>query len=68
MVKVKCGMCSTEFEEDRAQPTCQSCPISRACRYVRCPSCGYENPAVPGWIKTLREYVGYESEKSDSAL
>jgi hypothetical protein len=52
-----CGMCRSEFEEDRAQPTCQGCPLSRACRFVRCPECGYENPATPSWLKSLRAFV-----------
>ncbi len=55
---VTCGFCGTRFEEDRAQPTCQSCPLSRACKAVRCPQCGYENPAEPGWIGTLRSLAG----------
>lgn len=65
---ITCGMCQTQFEEDRAQPTCTACPLSRACKYVRCPSCGYENPATPAWVKTLRDFVRYESEKRDQAL
>lgn len=46
-----CGLCGRAFREDRGQPACRSCPLSRACRYVRCPSCGYENPVDPGWLR-----------------
>ena len=65
---IQCALCREYFEEDRAQPTCQACPLSRACRYVRCPHCGYENPTVPGWIKNLRELTGYGPEKHDQAV
>lgn len=47
---IQCGFCRREFEEDRGQPTCRSCPLAHRCRWVRCPHCGYENPVRPGWI------------------
>lgn len=65
---VTCGMCRLEFEEDRAQPTCQACPLSRACKHVRCPQCGYENPVTPGWVKSLRELMNYESKRRDTTV
>ncbi len=48
-----CAYCAASFEEDRAQPTCQACPLSSGCKAVRCPNCGYENPAVPPWVASL---------------
>lgn len=51
---VTCGYCGTSFLEDRAQPTCSSCPLSTGCKAVRCPHCGYENPAEPAWLGRLR--------------
>lgn len=47
---MECGLCGQRFREDRAQPACATCPLSRGCRYVRCPGCGYENPVTPGWL------------------
>jgi len=47
-------MCGLSFREDRGQAACESCPLRRACRYIRCPRCGYENPATPGWIARAR--------------
>lgn len=64
-MEVTCGMCQQSFDEDRAQPTCQACPLNHACRYVRCPNCGYENPVVPTWIKTLRDFVRHESQANN---
>lgn len=52
-----CGFCRQEFREDTAQPTCQACPLSGACRFVRCPHCGYENPAAPAWLERVRRWA-----------
>lgn len=49
-----CAFCGERFTEDRGQPACRSCPLAEACRFVRCPSCHYENPVEPGWIGRLR--------------
>ncbi len=57
---VTCGFCRRDFEVDRAQPACQGCPLARACRAVRCPHCGYENPIappLPGWLARLRHFA-----------
>jgi hypothetical protein len=48
--RVLCSFCGAEFGEDSSQPTCRSCPFKRGCGSVRCTHCGYENPAVPGWL------------------
>lgn len=52
-----CGYCAREFEEDRGQPACRSCPLASACRWVRCPYCGYENPTPPAWLERVRAWV-----------
>ncbi|MEJ2502773.1 MAG: hypothetical protein P8177_05555 [Gemmatimonadota bacterium] len=57
-VRVTCGFCGTEFVEDVGQPTCEACPLSKACGFVRCPECGYENPRPPRWLDTIRKWVG----------
>lgn len=56
--QVECGLCGRRFREDRAQPVCAGCPLARACRYVRCPHCGYENPVEPAWIERGRAREG----------
>lgn len=48
--ELECGLCGRRFREDRGQPACAGCPLARACRYVRCPHCGYENPVTPAWM------------------
>lgn len=52
-----CGYCGRAFRPDPAQAACRSCPLSTACRYVRCPDCGYENPVEPSWLGALRRLV-----------
>ena len=52
-----CGLCQKPFVEDRAQPTCQACPLSARCRFVHCPHCGYENPVEPPWLGKLRTWL-----------
>lgn len=49
--ELECGLCGRRFREDRGQPACIGCPLARACRYVRCPHCGFENPVEPAWIE-----------------
>jgi hypothetical protein len=51
-----CGFCQHEFRVDAGQPTCQACPLSGACKFVRCPHCGYENPAAPAWLERVRHW------------
>lgn len=52
-----CGFCGVDFREDRGQPACRRCPLARACRFVRCPECGYENPVTPDWLDRLPSWM-----------
>jgi hypothetical protein len=54
---IACGYCGRPFLENRGQPACRSCPLGSACRYVRCPACGYENPVEPAWLSGLKRLV-----------
>jgi hypothetical protein len=55
---VTCGYCGQVFAEDRGQAACRSCPLGSACRYLRCPACGYENPVAPRWLTGIRKWMG----------
>jgi hypothetical protein len=59
-----CGYCGESFAEDQGQPACGSCPLRGGCHYVRCPHCGYENPAAPGWISRLRSWLLTEDARA----
>lgn len=52
---VTCGFCQEDFEEDRGQPSCHACPLGADCGLIRCPYCGFENPATPKWIGFLQK-------------
>ncbi|NJD10568.1 MAG: hypothetical protein FIB01_09090 [Gemmatimonadetes bacterium] len=58
MSAVVCGYCGRHFAEDQGQPACAGCPLRKGCRFVRCPHCGYENPATPPLWGRLRRLVG----------
>lgn len=64
--RVECGLCGRTFREDRGQPACEACPLARACRYVRCPHCGFENPVTPAWLD--RRVGGSARESSEGPL
>ncbi len=53
IVLMKCSLCGLNYDEQTAQASCQSCPVTKGCRLVRCPNCGYETPPEPRWLKTV---------------
>jgi hypothetical protein len=55
---VTCGFCNRDFEEDRGQPGCRACPLGSDCGLVRCPFCGYENPATPKVVAFVQGLFG----------
>lgn len=55
---ITCAFCQRTFTEDLGQPTCQGCPLAGACRFVRCPHCGYENPVAPAWVDRVKRWIG----------
>jgi len=50
-----CSLCGFEFEKDDA--SCHtSCALSKYCKLIRCPNCGYEFPEpspMPAWLQKL---------------
>lgn len=51
---VTCGFCGRPFRGDQAQPVCGMCPLAGGCGHLRCPHCGYENPATPRWLRPFQ--------------
>jgi hypothetical protein len=66
MSTITCGYCGRNFAEDQGQPTCASCPLRGGCRFLRCPHCGYENPATPPWLDRLRNWLSSGAARSDA--
>jgi len=50
---MKCSLCGHEFDQAQGQAACKSCPMTKGCKLIRCPNCGFETPAVPKWLKRL---------------
>jgi len=47
---MKCSLCGYEFGENAAKAACEGCILTKNCRLVKCPNCGYEMPKTPEWI------------------
>lgn len=48
---MKCTLCGHEFDEEKAQKACKTCPMTKGCKLIRCPNCGFETPPEPKWLK-----------------
>lgn len=48
---IRCSLCGAHFDPDQEVTACQVCPLGgliRRCGLVRCPRCGFEQPATRG--------------------
>lgn len=52
---MRCGLCGFRYDEKEAQKSCQSCPVTKGCRLIRCPNCGFETPPEPKWLTYIRD-------------
>lgn len=52
-----CSLCGFEFEKN-AMSCAGGCPVSRYCKLVRCPNCGYEFPEPPRALTWLEKLFG----------
>lgn len=52
---MKCSLCGLEFDEDKAHRACGDCLLTKGCRLIRCPNCGFETPPEPKWAKRFRK-------------
>lgn len=53
---MRCGFCGNEFTVDEGERKCGRCGNTAACRMVRCPRCGYENPEpskIVEWVESI---------------
>ena len=54
----RCGFCGYEFRPAEAVPACGGCPLTRNCRRIRCPRCGYEMLPEARLVTYLRGLSG----------
>jgi hypothetical protein len=52
----RCPLCGLAFDAE-GQGCRPSCPMSRGCRVVCCPSCGYSFPQETGVAQGLRRVL-----------
>jgi rubredoxin len=52
---VKCSFCGYKFDEEKADLSCKGCFMTKGCRLIKCPNCGYEMPPEPKWLKKILE-------------
>ncbi len=52
----RCPLCGVEFDAE-GQGCRPSCPMSRGCRVVCCPACGYSFPQESGAALGLRRVL-----------
>jgi rubredoxin len=53
---MKCTLCGYQFDKDESDATCTGCSIFKGCSKVRCPNCGYEEPADSIMINVLKQW------------
>ena len=60
---VHCDFCGVDFPEHLAgRSACSTCIVGQAkgigsCGFRKCPSCGYEIPVEPKWIRATRRLL-----------
>ncbi len=61
---MKCSFCGHEFDENEAVPACSGCLMSKNCKLVKCPNCGYEMPKEPKWLKAIKDLLSKFHERN----
>lgn len=63
---MRCGFCNHQFTEEDAEASCSRCALFGGCRFLRCPSCGYEMPRTPGLLKILQRWAARRTRNTSS--
>ena len=61
-----CALCNKTFSPDATHHECRRCALFGGCRKVKCPYCGYENPAEPRSLKWLKSLGKKKHDQSGS--
>lgn len=52
---MKCALCGYYFEADEMME-CKGCPFTKGCNMIRCPNCGFEEPADAHLVNVLKQW------------
>jgi hypothetical protein len=61
--KERCPLCGTTFDAE-GQGCRPSCPMSRGCKVLCCPSCSYSFPQETGLAGMLKKFLERRQEKA----
>jgi hypothetical protein len=64
--KEHCPLCGTAFDAE-GQGCRPSCPMSRGCKVVCCPSCNYSFPQETGLAGRLKAFLERRHERQEKA-
>lgn len=53
---MKCPFCGLGFDRENADASCEGCPLSKGCKLIRCPNCGYEMAPETGLVKLFKSW------------
>ncbi|MCS7064818.1 MAG: hypothetical protein NZL85_00940 [Fimbriimonadales bacterium] len=59
-----CAFCGRELTQEGIERACKGCGAFGGCRLVKCPSCGYEQPQEPLWLRKLIEWVRHRRQET----
>ena len=58
-----CPLCGADFDAE-GQGCRPSCPLSKGCKVICCPSCGYSFPQETGLAGRLRGWLDRKRERA----
>jgi hypothetical protein len=53
---MKCVICGYNYGIEESKGSCARCPFSIGCLMIRCPNCGFEEPANSTILDTLNHW------------
>lgn len=53
---MKCVICGYNYGIEESKGSCARCPFSTGCLMIRCPNCGFEEPANSTILDTLNHW------------
>jgi rubredoxin len=66
---MKCALCGHIFDADdpKAAGKCSNCPLSKGCKMICCPKCGYSTPLPRLRLNFLKQLTAKSKERKVNA-